>query len=156
MPDRWESRIGRSAMAALAGLSLAAIACGSSSSLPPTGDGSVVGGDTAAKSDAAASGDATTGSDASTQVADGGALDASVSLDGGACPVPLAPELSVIASDEGLKFVAPGGLPIELAVLPAGASISTALFRPATSQTLSALSGPTRVLARIAAAGCVP
>ena len=58
--------------------------------------------------------------DASTQVPDGGALDASVSSDGGACPVPLAPDLSVIANDEVLKFVAPGGLPIQIAVLACG------------------------------------
>ncbi len=101
MADRWESRTGRTAMAALASLSLAAIACGSSSSLPSVGDGSV-------------------GSDAVTQDPDGGSLDASVSSDGGACSVPLAPDLSVIASDEVLKFVAPGGLPIELAVLARG------------------------------------
>ena len=52
MSDRREIRIGRTAMAALASLSLAAIACGSSSSLPSTGDGSV-GSDAATKTDAA-------------------------------------------------------------------------------------------------------
>ena len=161
MADRWDSRIGRTAVAALASLSLAAIACGSGTSLPSVGDGSV-GSDAAVKSDAAAtgdaatSGDATTGSDAATQVPDGGALDASVSSDGGACPVPLAPDLSVIASDEVLKFVAPGGLPIQIAVLPADASVSTALFQPTSSLSLAALSGPTRVLAQTTATGCLP
>ena len=166
MPDRGESRIGRTAMAALVSLSLAAIACGSSSSLPSIGDGSVGGDattrvdaaatrDAAATNDAAASEDATTGRDASTQVPDGGSFDASVSSDGGGCSVPLAPDLSVIANDEVLKFGASGGLPIEIAVLPADASISTALFQPASSLSLSALSGPTRVLAQTATAGCV-
>ena len=167
MADRGKSRIGRSAMAALASLSLAAIACGSSSSLPSLGDGSVGGDaitkgdagtkeDAAAKSDAATGGDATTGRDASTQVPDGGSLDASVSSDGGGCSVPLAPDLSVIANDEVLKFVAPGGLPMEIAVLPADASISTALFQPASSLSLAALAGPTRVLAQTTTAGCAP
>ena len=167
MADGGESRIGRTAMAALASLSLAAIACGSSSALPSIGDGSVGGDaitkgdagtkdDAAAKSDAATSGDATTGRDASTQVPDGGSLDASVSSDGGGCSVPLAPDLSVIANDEVLKFVAPGGFPIEIAVLPGDASISTALFQPATSLDLAALAGPTRVLAQTTTAGCVP
>jgi hypothetical protein len=54
-----------------------------------------------------------------------------------------------------LKFVAPGGLPIQIAVLPADASISTALFQPASSLSLAALSGPTRVLAQTTATGCV-
>ena len=161
MADRGESRIGRTALAALASLGLAAVACGSSSSLPAIGDGSVgrdasTKTDAAARSDAAASGDATTGSDASTQLPDGGSFDASVSSDGGACPVPLAPDLSVIANDEVLKFVAPGGLPVELAVLPADAAIATAVFHPASSLSLAALSGPTRVLAQTRATGCVP
>ena len=90
------------------------------------------------------------------QVPDGGSLDASVSSDGGACSVPLAPDLSVIASDEVLKFVVPGGLPIELAVLPADAPVATAVFQPASSLSLAALSGPTRVLAQTRAPGCVP
>ena len=59
MADRWEIRIGRTAMAALASLSLAAIACGSSSSLPSTGDGSV-GSDAATKTDAATGTDGAT------------------------------------------------------------------------------------------------
>ena len=160
-------------MAALASLSLAAVACGSSSSLPSTGDGSVgsdaatktdaaTGSDAATrrdgatKSDAATSTDTTTGTDGATQVPDGGSLDASVSSDGGACSVPLAPDLSVIASDEVLKFVVPGGLPIELAVLPADAPVATAVFQPASSLSLAALSGPTRVLAQTRAPGCVP
>ena len=137
MAERGESRIGRTAMAAFASLSLAAIACGSSSSPPSIGDASVDG-DASARADA------------------GGALDASVSSDGGACAVPLAPDLSVIASGEVLKFVAPGGLPIELAVLPADAAIATALFQPSSSLSLAASSGPTRVLARTRATGCVP
>jgi len=149
MADRREIRIGRTAMAALASLSLAAIACGSSSSLPPTGDGSV-------GSDAATKTDATTGTDGATPVPDGGSLDASVSSDGGSYSVPLAPDLSVIARDEVLKFVVPGGLPIELAVLPADAPVATAVFQPASSLSLAALSGPTRVLAQTRAPGCVP
>ncbi len=167
MPDRRDIRIGRTATAALASLSLAAIACGSSSSLPTSGDGSVGGDatmksdaaaetDAAAKTDAATSGDAATGGDAAKQVPDGGALDARVSFDGGACPVPLAPDLSVIANDEVLKFVAPGGLPIQLAVLPADASSSTAVFQTTSSLSLASLSGLTRVLAQTTAAGCVP
>ncbi len=154
-------RIGWTAVAAFASLSLAAIACGSSSSLPSIGDSSVgrdatSTGDAAAKDAAETRGDATTGADGPTQVPDGGALDASVGGDGGGCSVPLAPDLSVIANDEVLKFVAPGGLPIEIAVLPADASISTALFQPASSLSLTALSGPTRVLAQTTTAGCAP
>jgi hypothetical protein len=167
MPDRGESRIGRTAMAALASLSLVAIACGSSATLPSTGDGSLgsdattktdaaVKRDAAARSDAATSTDATTGTDAATQVPDAGSLDASLSFDGGACPVPLAPDLSVIAHDEVLKFVSPGGLPIQLAVLPADAAISTAAFQPTSSLSLASLLGLTRVLAQATAAGCVP
>ena len=154
MADSLESRIGRRAMAALAGLSLAAVACGSSSSLPAIGDGSV-GRDAATRNDAAG-GDATPGSDAATPTPDAGSLDASVSADGGACPVPLAPDLSVIANDEILKFVAPGGPPIQIAVLPADAAIATAVFQPVSSLSLAALSGLTRVLAQTAATGCVP
>ena len=71
-------------------------------------------------------------------------------------PVPLAPDLSIIANDEVLKFVAPDGLSIEIAVLPADASISTALFQPGSSLSLAALSGLTRVLAQTTATGCVP
>jgi hypothetical protein len=170
---RDKSRVGRTAMAVLATLSFAAVACGSSSSLPSVGDGSV-GGDAPAKGDAApkidgargsdvatsndagATGDATTETDAATQLPDGGSLDASASFDGGACPAPLAPDLSVVASDEVLKFVAPGGLPTQVALLPASASISTALFQAASSVSLAAQSGPTRVLARTTATGCVP
>jgi hypothetical protein len=158
-------------MAAVASLSLAAVACGSSPSLPSLGDGSVgrdatTKTDAAAKSDAAARGDATAEDDAAAhgdatagdawQAPDGGSLDASVSSDGGGCPVPLAPDLSVIANDEVLKFVVSGGLPIQIAVLPADAEISTAVFQPKSSLTLATLSGPTRVLAQITATGCVP
>jgi hypothetical protein len=161
MADRGESRIGRAALAALASLSLAAVACGSSSSLPSIEDGSVgrdatTKTDAAARTDAATSGDASPGTDAATQVPDGGSLDASVSSDGGACPVPLAPDLSVIANDEVLKFVAPGGLPLELAVLPADAAIATAVFQATSSLSLAALAGPTRVLAQTRGTGCVP
>jgi hypothetical protein len=72
-----------------------------------------------------------------------------------ACPVPLAPDLSIIAADEVLNFVAPGGSALELAVLPSDAPIATAVFQPASSLSLAALSGLTRVLARTAAVGCV-
>jgi hypothetical protein len=160
MPDGRKSRIGRTAMAALAGLSLAAIACGSSAGLPGVGDGSV-GRDATTKSDAAisdaaTSSDAAATSDAATQAPDGGARDAGVSSDGGACPVPLAPDLSVISNDEVLKFVAPDGLPLQLAVLPADAAISSAVFQPASSLSLATLSGLTRVLAQTTATNCVP
>jgi len=154
MSDRRNGRIFRTAMAALAGLSLAAIACGSSEPLPSAADGSV-GRDATTKSDAGTKSDASASSDAVTQAPDGGSPDASGSSDGGACPVPLAPDLSVIASDEVLKFVAPGGLPVQLAVLPEDAAISTALFQPGSSLSLATLSGPIRVLAQISAGGCV-
>jgi hypothetical protein len=72
-----------------------------------------------------------------------------------ACPVPLAPDLSIIADDEVLKFVTPDASPLALAVLPADASISTAAFQPASSLSLAALSGLTRVLAQTTADGCV-
>ena len=161
MADRGKNRIGRLAVALLASLSVAALACGSSSSLPSAGDGSAGGDastkrDAATRSDAAAGGDAPTGTDASTPVPDGGSVDASLSSDGGACPLPLAPDLSIIAADEVLKFVAPGGLPVRVAVLPADAAISGAVFQPASSLSLGALAGPTRVLAQSVATGCVP
>jgi hypothetical protein len=156
-----KNRIGRVALAALVSLSLAALACGSSSPLPATGDGSAGGdattkGDAATRSDASARSDASTGTDAPTPVPDGGSPDAAPSSDGGGCPVPLAPDLSIIAADEVLKFVAPGGLPVQLAVLPADAAISGAVFQPASSLSLAALAGPTRVLAQTMATGCVP
>ena len=122
-------RINRTAVAALASLSLAAVACGSSSPVPAIGDGG---------SDAGAGRDAATRSDALPPVPDG-SLDADGGVDGGVCPVPLAPDLSVIANDEVLKFVAADGLPIELAVLPAAASISTAVFQSVSSLSLAAL-----------------
>jgi hypothetical protein len=153
MADTGNRRIVWTAVAALASLSLAAVACGSSSPLPAIGDGSI-GSDATRTSDAGTTEDARTGSDTSTGDPDGGAVDANVSSDGG-CPVPLAPDLSVIASDEVLKFVAPGGLPIEIAVLPADAPIATAVFQPTSSLSLAALSGRTRVLARTGAAGCL-
>lgn len=70
------------------------------------------------------------------------------------CEVPTAPVLSVIDDDEVLVFTVPGGGPIEVAVLDAVADPSTAVYAPATSLALSGLSGPTRVLARSAAADC--
>jgi hypothetical protein len=153
MADTGNRRIVWTAVAALASLSLAAVACGSSSPIPAIGDGSI-GSDATRTSDAGTTEDARTGRDTSTGDPDGGALDASMSSDGG-CSVPLAPDLSVIASDEVLKFVAPGGLPIEIAVLPADAPIATAVFQTTSSLSLAALSGRTRVLARTAAAGCL-
>ena len=165
MADRGKNRIARPAMALLASLGFAAFACGSSSSLPSVGDGSgdaaaksdaAMGSDAVTRSDAGASRDAMAGSDALTPVPDGGSQDAGVSLDGGACPVPLAPDLSVIANDEVLTFVAPGGLPVQVAVIPTEAAISAAVFQTASSLSLAALSGSTRVLARTTATGCVP
>ena len=170
MADRGEIRIGRTAVAALASLGLVAIACGSGSSFPSSVDASV-GSDAMTKSDAAGShdaaagGDATTGNDATMPVPDAGSLDARGTSDAGplcadgaclaACAVPLAPDLSIIANDEVLNFVAADSLPIQIAVLPADASISMAVFQSASSLSLAALSGPTRVLARTTATGCV-
>jgi len=114
-------------LGAIAGLALAAVACGNSAPLPAAGDGAP-------------------GQDA------GGPSDAGARL---ACPVPLAPVLSVIAAAEVLSFVVPDGSPVETAVLPSAAPISGAVFQPASSVALAALSGLTRVLARTtAAAGC--
>jgi hypothetical protein len=144
-------RIGR--MAAIASLSFAAIACGSSSPLPSVGDGSV-GSDAKARGDAAAQLTDAGPPDARAP-SDAGSPDARAPSDAGSCPVPLAPDLSVIADDEVLSFVASGGSVIELAVLPASASISTAVFQPASSLSLAALSGLTRILAQTTAAGCV-
>lgn len=76
--------------------------------------------------------------------------------DAGACSVPLAPDLSVIARDEVLRFVAADGSPIEVAVLPAGAAVSGAVFQPGDSVSLTGLSGLTRILAQTTAAGCTP
>jgi hypothetical protein len=109
-------------------------------------------GDGSARSDAAA------GSDATVPTPDAGALDAGQPSDAGqsdACPVPRAPDLSIIANDEVLNFVAAGGSPIELAVLPADASTSTAVFQLGSSLSLTGLSGLTRVLAQTTATGCV-
>jgi hypothetical protein len=72
------------------------------------------------------------------------------------CPIPLAPDLSVIADNEILNFAVSDGSPVEIAVLPAAASISTAVFQPASSLSLTALSGLTRVLAQTTATGCAP
>jgi hypothetical protein len=165
MVDVGKPRIRRTAVAALASLSLAAIACGSSAALPAIGDGAAgrdgtTRTDGAAKNDAAmgndasATNDAAAGTDAVAPIPDGGPQDAGASPDGGACPVPLAPDLSIIANDEVLKFVAAGGLPMEVAVLAPDAAISTALFQPANTLSLAGLSGRTRVLARTAASGC--
>ncbi len=130
------SRIGRTV--AIATLSVAAVACGSSSPLPAVGDGSVR-------------------SDAAVPMPDAGPSDAGRPADAGqvdACPVPRAPDLSIIASDEVLNFVAAGGSPIEIAVLPADASTSTAVFQLGSSLALTGLSGLTRVLAQTTATGC--
>ena len=72
------------------------------------------------------------------------------------CPIPLAPDLSVIADDEVLNFAVSDELPIEIAVLPAAASTSTEVFQPGSSLSLTALSGLTRVLAQTTATGCAP
>jgi hypothetical protein len=73
-----------------------------------------------------------------------------------ACPVPLAPDLSIIADTEVLSFVVSDGSPLEVAVLPADAPPSAAVFQPGSSVSLAGASGPTRVLARSTAAGCAP
>lgn len=70
------------------------------------------------------------------------------------CAVPDAPVLSVIDDDEVLSFVIPGGGAIEVATLPAEADVSTAVFTETSTLALSGSSGPTRVLARAASAGC--
>ena len=127
-------------MAAIVGLGLAAVACGSSS--PPSGE------------DASVAGDATAASDAAAGTSDAGTSDAGSGSDASACPVPLAPDLSIIADDEVLNFVAPPGFSVEVAVLAATAPISTAVFQPGSSLRLAALSGSTRVLAQTTAAGC--
>ena len=156
------NRMGR--LAAIAGLGLVAVACGNSASLPSGGDASAAGdapmardattaGDAAPKSDGATAGDAATGTpDAGTS--DAGTSDAGSGPDASACPVPLAPDLSIIADDEVLNFVAPAGFSVEVAVLAASASVSTAVFQPGSSLRLAALSGSTRVLAQTTAAGC--
>jgi hypothetical protein len=101
-------------------------------------------------------GDAAALDDAAPPTPDAGPPDAGGPSDAGAaCPVPLAPDLSVIASSEVLSFVVSDGSPIAVAVLPADASASSAVFSPASSLSLAGLSGPTRVLARTSATGCV-
>lgn len=70
------------------------------------------------------------------------------------CAVPDAPVLSIIDDDEVLAFTIAGGGPIEVAHLPAGDDPATAVFTQTSSLALSGLSGPTRFLARSAAAGC--
>jgi hypothetical protein len=131
-------------------LSAAAFSCGGSSPLPAVGDGSV-------SSDAPARTDAVQ-ADAGPGPADAGRSDAGSPADAGqvACPIPLAPDLSIIADDETLSFVVTGGSPIQVAVLPADASVSGAVFATPSSLPLAGRSGPTRVLAQAPAAGCVP
>ena len=87
-------------------------------------------------------------------VGDDAGAGASVGPDAATCAVPLAPDLSIIADDEVLTFVAADGAPIEVAVLPGTAPTSGAVFQPGGALTLSGLSGPTRVLARTTATGC--
>ncbi|MHB1139976.1 MAG: hypothetical protein ACYC2O_13555 [Microthrixaceae bacterium] len=70
------------------------------------------------------------------------------------CEMPEAPVLSIIDDDEVLPFTIPGGGAIEIAVLPAGDDPSTAIYTEASSQALTGLSGPTRVLARSAPGDC--
>jgi hypothetical protein len=72
------------------------------------------------------------------------------------CPVPLAPDLSIIASNEVLSFVAPDASTVEIATLAPDAPIASAVFQAAATLSLGAFSGPTRVLAQAAAAGCTP
>ncbi len=146
-------------IAAIAGLGLVAVACGNSASLPSGGDASVAGdamgvSDATTASDAAPRSDAAPAGDAATGTSDAGTSDAGSGPDASACPVPLAPDLSIIADDEVLNFVAPSGFSVEIAVLAASASISTAVFQPASSLRLAALSGSTRVLAQTTAVGC--
>ncbi|HLK88640.1 MAG TPA: hypothetical protein VKZ18_02030 [Polyangia bacterium] len=150
-------RVGRAL--AVASLGLAA-ACGGSSPLPAVGDGSVAR-DATPRADAVAPSDATpprpdAGPPDTGGRSDGGAPDGSEPADAGAaCPVPLAPDLSIIAVNEVLKFVVTDGSPIEVAVLPASAPSSSAAFQQLTSLSLTGLSGPTRVLARTEATGCL-
>lgn len=71
------------------------------------------------------------------------------------CAVPEAPVLSVIDDDEVLSFVLPGGGVVEVAALPASDDPGSATFDQTSTLALAGLSGPTRVLARAAASGCV-
>lgn len=163
-----QRRIGRTA--AIAGLCVAAVACGNSSSLPAHGDGSA-GSDAQTRKPDAGSIDAGKASDAGPidaagpsdaapfdagRPTDAGAPDAGGSSDAGppACPIPLAPDLSIIASNEVLDFVVTGSSPIEIATLPAASALATAVFQTTSSLSLAALSGPTRILAQTAPAGC--
>ena len=70
------------------------------------------------------------------------------------CAVPDAPVLSIIDDEEVLPFTIAGGGPIEVAAIAAGADPSTAVYTQTSSLPLAGLSGPTRFLARSAAAGC--
>jgi hypothetical protein len=83
-----------------------------------------------------------------------GAIDATGAPDAGACALPLAPDLSIIASNEVLRFATADGSPIEIATLPPDAPASAAVFQPGSSLALADLSGPTRVLAQTTADGC--
>ncbi len=73
-----------------------------------------------------------------------------------ACPVPLAPDLSIIASNEVLTFVAPGAATIQIATLAADAPTASAVFQAGPSLNLGGFSGLTRVLAQVTSAGCAP
>lgn len=80
----------------------------------------------------------------------GGVFDGAFDGDGGRCPVPLAPVLSVIDEHELLSFSSPPGVPTELAALSADAPVATAQFFAGRELPLAAYAGPTRVLARVA------
>jgi len=113
--------------AAIVGFGVAVVACGHDATSP---------GDAQPPEDAAAGTDASQPSDAAS------------------CPIPLAPDLSVIADTEVLNFAAPDGSPVEVAVLPVSAPLSSAVFQPQSSLDLTTLSGLTRVLARTTTTGC--
>lgn len=74
----------------------------------------------------------------------------------GECDVPDAPVLSIIASNETLRFTMSGDGPVELAVIAAAADPSTAQYEVADSLALSPYEGQIiRVLARSASPDCV-
>jgi hypothetical protein len=74
----------------------------------------------------------------------------------GACPVPLAPDLSIIASNEVLKFAAPDAAAVEISTSAGDASAGSTNFSVASSLSLTGFSGLTRVLAQTTATGCAP
>jgi len=130
-------------MAVVASLSAIAAGRGSSSPVPVAVDGS--GGNDAG--------------DALPQAPDAGKLDGGQPADAshpGACPVPLAPDLSIIASNEVLNFVAPDAAAVEIATSAGGAPVAAAAFQAAGSLSLTGFSGLTHVLAQTTAAGCAP